>query len=80
MQINSLYIFIDNNNDILFPEHEKKKGEIHNFIDGWKSAWQSKSIDQYMDFYDIDFNCAKFSVEEMIEVIMKVAVMKSLLS
>ncbi len=36
-------------------EHELKKNEIHGFIDGWKTAWQSKSIDQYMGFYDEGF-------------------------
>jgi murein L,D-transpeptidase YafK len=36
-------------------EHEKKKSEIHNFIDGWRDAWQSKSIDKYISYYDNDF-------------------------
>ncbi len=36
-------------------EHEKKKSEIHAFIDGWRDAWQSKSIDKYIEFYDEDF-------------------------
>ena len=44
------------------------------FVEGYLAKEPNKVI------YDIDFNCAKFSVEEMIEVIMKVAVMKSLLS
>ncbi len=42
-------------------EHEKKKNEIHSFIDGWKAAWQSKSIDQYMDYYDADFKSQKYN-------------------
>lgn len=36
-------------------DHEKKKSEIHSFIDGWRNAWQSKSIDKYIEFYDEDF-------------------------
>ncbi|MBL7542940.1 MAG: L,D-transpeptidase family protein [Bdellovibrionaceae bacterium] len=36
-------------------EHEKKKSEIHAFINGWREAWQSKSIDKYIDFYDEGF-------------------------
>lgn len=42
-------------------EHENKKIEVHNFIDNWKSAWQSKAIDTYMDFYDNDFKSKKYN-------------------
>ena len=44
------------------------------FVEGYLAKEPNKVI------YDIDFNCAKFSVDEMIEVIVKVAEMKSLLS
>ncbi|NEW82666.1 MAG: cytidylate kinase-like family protein [Mariniphaga sp.] len=44
------------------------------FVEGYLAKEPNKVI------YDIDFNCAKFSVDEMIEVIMKVAEMKSLIS
>jgi len=44
------------------------------FVEGYLTKDPNKVI------YDIDFNCAKFSVEEMIELILKVAEMKSLLS
>ena len=43
------------------------------FVEGYLTKDPNKVI------YDIDFNCAKFSVEEMIELILKVAEMKSLL-
>jgi len=43
------------------------------FVEGYLTKDSNKVI------YDIDFNCAKFSVEEMIELILKVAEMKSLL-
>lgn len=43
------------------------------FVEGYLIKDPNKVI------YDIDFNCAKFSVEEMIELILKVAEMKSLL-
>lgn len=43
------------------------------FVEGYLAKEPNKVI------YDIDFNCAKFSVDEMIEVIVKVAEMKSLL-
>lgn len=36
-------------------EHEKKKTEIHEFINGWRDAWQSKSIEAYIDYYDEGF-------------------------
>ena len=44
------------------------------FVEGYLTKDSNKVI------YDIDFNCAKFSIEEMIELILKVAEMKSLLS
>jgi len=44
------------------------------FVEGYLTKDPNKVI------YDIDFNCAKFSIEEMIELILKVAEMKSLLS
>jgi len=43
------------------------------FVEGYLAKEPNKMI------YDIDFNCAKFGLEEMIEVIIKVAEMKSLL-
>ena len=42
-------------------EHEKKKSEIYTFIDNWKTAWQSKSIDKYIDFYDDEFKSLGFN-------------------
>ena len=43
------------------------------FVDGFLAKAQNKVV------YDIDFNCAKFTQEEMIELILKVAEIKSLL-
>jgi murein L,D-transpeptidase YafK len=42
-------------------EHEKRKIEIHDFINGWRDAWQSKSIEAYIDFYDEGFKSLGYS-------------------
>lgn len=36
-------------------EHESKKSLVYDFINGWREAWQSKNMNEYINYYDEDF-------------------------
>ncbi|MGZ3742684.1 MAG: L,D-transpeptidase family protein [Pseudobdellovibrionaceae bacterium] len=42
-------------------EHEKRRSALNDFIEGWRKAWQSQNIDEYMTYYDQNFKAPGFN-------------------
>lgn len=44
-------------------EHDKRRVALNEFIEGWRSSWQSQNIDDYMKYYDANFKAPGFNFE-----------------
>ena len=44
-------------------QHEKKRQEMNQFIEKWRSAWESQDIGTYMSFYDNNFKAPGFDYQ-----------------
>jgi len=42
-------------------EHDKRRVALNDFIEGWRKAWQSQNIDEYMAYYDQNFKAPGYN-------------------
>jgi murein L,D-transpeptidase YafK len=44
-------------------EHEKRRKEMNNMIEDWRSSWEKQDLEKYMSFYDKEFTAPGFNYE-----------------
>jgi murein L,D-transpeptidase YafK len=42
-------------------EHDKRRDDLNDFIEGWRKAWESQDIEKYMTYYDTGFKAPGFN-------------------
>lgn len=64
----STYIKLDETPMIIYDqvdyitkeEHSRRRESMRQFLEDWKSSWESKDVDKYLSFYDPSFNAPGF--------------------
>lgn len=56
-------LIFDNVSYLPKEDHEKKRLELNNFIEGWRQSWEQQDINKYMSFYDKDFKAPGFNFD-----------------
>lgn len=54
-------LIFDKVNYISPTDHLKKRDELAQFLESWRSTWQAQDIDKYMDHYDTSFVAQKMN-------------------
>jgi murein L,D-transpeptidase YafK len=54
-------LIFDKVNYVAKDEHDKRRVDLNEFMEGWRKAWESQDIDKYMTYYDADFKAPGFN-------------------
>jgi len=57
----SFLIINDTTNQLSELEHKKKKDKVVNWIELWRSTWETQQLDKYINLYDDDFSAPGFN-------------------
>ncbi len=55
-------LIFDHVNYLSKDEHEKRRVELNNFVEGWRQAWEAQDIEKYISYYDKDFKAPGFNL------------------
>lgn len=56
-------LIFDNVDYISKTEHDKRRMELSQFVERWRSAWENQDIEKYMTFYDKTFKAPGYSYD-----------------
>lgn len=56
-------LIFDHVNYLSKQEHEKRRHELTEFVEGWRQAWENQDIGKYMTYYDKDFKAPGFNFQ-----------------
>lgn len=54
-------LIFDKVNYVPKEEHDKRRSALNDFIEGWRKAWQSQNIEEYMNYYDQNFKAPGYN-------------------
>lgn len=55
-------LIFDHVNYLSKQDHEKRRLELNEFIEGWRHAWETQDIKKYMSYYDKNFQAPGFNI------------------
>lgn len=56
-------LIFDKVNYVDKAEHDKRRTDLNEFMEGWRKAWESQDIEKYMTYYDAGFKAPGFNFE-----------------